>query len=125
MVSLPDPTASYMFLSYEFSHLLQDTIDNVHAPYDVTRAYRGGANFFHIFQIPDPDFLFTIHRVSKNVPPLACCNFDTCEQILIFFGRNFTDKVSNQTHFTMPHQINCASALHRKTRKLHFPRMLY
>jgi len=36
-----------------------------------------------------------IHRVSKNVPPLSCYNFDTCERILIVFGRNVTDKVSN------------------------------
>jgi len=27
----------------------------------------------------------SLHRVSKNVPPLACCNFDICERILIFF----------------------------------------
>jgi len=32
--------------------------------------------------------------VSKNVPPLACYNFDTCEQILILFGTNVTDKVT-------------------------------
>jgi len=39
-----------------------------------------------------------IHRVSKNtVPPLASYNFDAREWILIFFGRNFTDKVDNQT----------------------------
>jgi len=25
-----------------------------------------------------------LHRVSKNVPPIACYNFDTHEQILIF-----------------------------------------
>jgi len=37
-----------------------------------------------------------LHSVSKNVPPLACYNFDTHEWILIFFGRNFTDKVGNQ-----------------------------
>ena len=37
-----------------------------------------------------------VHRVSKNVPPLACYNFDTHERILIFFGRNVTDKVGNQ-----------------------------
>jgi len=38
-----------------------------------------------------------LHRVSKNVPPMACYNFDTHEQILIFFfGRNVTDKVGNQ-----------------------------
>jgi len=36
-----------------------------------------------------------MHRVSKK-PPSACYNFDTCERILIFFGRNVTDKVSNQ-----------------------------
>jgi len=27
-----------------------------------------------------------IHRVSKNVPPLACYNFDICERILIFLA---------------------------------------
>ena len=27
----------------------------------------------------------------KNVPPLVCYNFDTCERILIFFGRNITN----------------------------------
>jgi len=37
-----------------------------------------------------------VHRVSKNVPPLACYNFDAHECILIFFGVNVTDKVSNQ-----------------------------
>jgi len=37
-----------------------------------------------------------VHRDSKNVPPFACYNFDTHERILIFFGRNTTDKVSNQ-----------------------------
>jgi len=37
-----------------------------------------------------------LHCVSKNVPPMACYNFDTHEQILIFFfGRNVTDKVGN------------------------------
>jgi len=37
-----------------------------------------------------------LHRVSKNVPHLAYYNFDTHEWILIFFGRNVTDKVGNQ-----------------------------
>jgi len=37
-----------------------------------------------------------LHRVSKNVPPLACYNFDAREWILIFFGRNVTDEVGNQ-----------------------------
>jgi len=37
-----------------------------------------------------------IHCASKNVAPMACYNFDTHQQILIFFGRNVTDKVGNQ-----------------------------
>jgi len=38
-----------------------------------------------------------MHRYTpcpKNVPPLACYNFDTREWILTFFGRNVIDKVS-------------------------------
>jgi len=38
----------------------------------------------------------TIYCVSKIVPHLVCYNFDTREHILIFFGRNVTDVVSNQ-----------------------------
>jgi len=37
-----------------------------------------------------------LHRVSKNVPPLARYNFDTHEWILILCGRNVTNKVGNQ-----------------------------
>jgi len=37
--------------------------------------------------------------VSKNVPHLVCYNFDTRERILIFFGRNVTDKVGNHKTF--------------------------
>jgi len=53
-----------------------------------------------------------IHRVSKNVPPLACYNVDTRERILIFFGRNTTDKVSNQKtlYYATSTQLTCASA---------------
>jgi len=41
--------------------------------------------------------LALIYTVSqKNVPPLACYNIDTHEPILTFFGRNVTNKVSNQ-----------------------------
>jgi len=54
--------------------------------------------------------------LTKNVPPLFCYNYDTREQILIFFGRNVTDKVSKQSKDTiMPPQITCASALPGKT----------
>jgi len=60
----------------------------------------------------------SLHRTSqKNVPPLACYNFDTHEWILIFFGRTVTDKIGNQRLFTMPLQITCASALPGKTGK--------
>ena len=38
--------------------------------------------------------LYTVSQ--KNVPPMACYNFETHEQIMIFFGRNVTDKVGNQ-----------------------------
>ena len=54
---------------------------------------------------------------QKNVLPLACYNFNTCKRIFIFFGRNVTDKVSNQRRYTMPPQITCAFALPNKTGK--------
>jgi len=37
-----------------------------------------------------------MHRISKNVPPSACYNFDIRERISIFFVRNITDEVRNQ-----------------------------
>jgi len=46
-----------------------------------------------------PQILADAHYYTvsqKNVPPLACYNFDTHEWILIFFGTNVTDKVGNQ-----------------------------
>jgi len=33
---------------------------------------------------------------QTKVPPLACYDFGTHEWILIFFGRNVTDKVGKQ-----------------------------
>ena len=48
---------------------------------------------------------------QKNVPPLVCYNFVTRERIFTFFGRNVTDKVSNQK------TLYCASALPGKTGK--------
>jgi len=40
--------------------------------------------------------MFANYTVSqKNVPHLACYNFDAHEWILIFFVRNVTDKVGN------------------------------
>jgi len=34
--------------------------------------------------------------LNRNVPPLACYNFDAHERILGFFGKNVTSKVDNQ-----------------------------
>ena len=48
---------------------------------------------------------------------MACYNFDTHEQILIFFGRNVISNVGNQKCFYMPPQITCASALRGKMGK--------
>ena len=64
-----------------------------------------------------PVTIIVTHRVSKNVPPLACYNFDTHEWILIFFGRNVTNKVGNQRYLTMPPQVTCASELPGKMGK--------
>ena len=52
----------------------------------------------------------------KNVLPLACYKSDTCERVLIFFGSNVTDKVSNQKtlHYATS---TCASTLPGKTEK--------
>jgi len=48
---------------------------------------------------------------------MACYNFDTHEQILIFFDRNVTDKEAVKRSFNMPPQITCASALPGKMGK--------
>jgi len=64
-----------------------------------------------------------LHRVSKNVPPLAnCYNFDAHEWILIFFGRNVTDKVSNQKtlyYATSNNLCFCTIWQNAETRKSH------
>ena len=68
-------------------------------------------------------FNIVLYRVSKNVLPLACYNFDTCEQILIFFRRNITDKVSNQKmlyYATSNNFCFCTTLQNGETRKLHF-----
>ena len=60
--------------------------------------------------------LYTVSQ--KNVPPLACYNFDAHEWILIFFGRNVTDKLGNQKTLYYATSNNLyASALPGKTRK--------
>jgi len=59
----------------------------------------------------------------RNVPHLACYNFDTYKWILIFFCRNVTEKVSNQTmlyYATLSNLCFCTTWQNGKTRKLHF-----
>jgi len=61
-----------------------------------------------------------LHRVSKNVPPLAYYNFDVHEWILIFFGRNVTDKVCNQKtlyYSTSNNLCFCTTCQNGETRK--------
>jgi len=61
-------------------------------------------------------------RVSKNVPPLACYNFDAHEWILIFFGRNVTDKIGNQKtlyYATSNNLCFCTTWQNAKTRRSH------
>ena len=56
----------------------------------------------------------------KNVPPFACYNFDIHEWILTFFGRNVTDKSSNQKtlHYATSNNLYfCTTWQNRKTRK--------
>jgi len=60
---------------------------------------------------------------QKNIPPLACYNFDTHEWILIFFGRNVTDKVGNQKtlyYVTSNNLCFCTTWQNWETRKSHF-----
>jgi len=64
-----------------------------------------------------------LHRVSKNVPHSACYIFDTYERILIFFGRNVTDKVGNQKtlyYATSTNLCFCTTWQNGETRKSHF-----
>jgi len=64
-----------------------------------------------------------LHRVSKNVAPLACYSFDTYQWILIFFGRNITDYVGNQKMPYYAISCNlcfCTTRQNGETRKAHF-----
>jgi len=66
--------------------------------------------------------LAVVHRVSKNDPPLACYNFDAREQILIFFGRSVTYKISNQQTLYYAASSNlcfCTTWQNAETRKSH------
>ena len=45
---------------------------------------------------------YTVHRVSKNVPPLTFYSLDLRNPIRIIFGRSVTEKVRNQTMLCFP-----------------------
>jgi len=64
-----------------------------------------------------------IYTVSqKNVQSLACYNFDAHEWILIFFGRNVTNKVGNQKvlyYATSNNLCCCTTWQNAETRKSH------
>jgi len=60
--------------------------------------------------------------LKKNVPPLACYNFDTHEWILIFFGRNVTDEAGNQKtlyYATSNNLCFCTTWQNAETQKSH------
>ena len=63
---------------------------------------------------------------QKNVQPLACYNFDAHEWILIFFGRNVTDKVGNQKtlyYATSNNLCFCTTWQNAEKRKSHFTQL--
>jgi len=46
-----------------------------------------------------------LHCVSKNVPPLTCCNLDIHDPITIIFGTSVTKKVRNYTTLCFPYLV--------------------
>ena len=63
-----------------------------------------------------------IATYATDIPPLACYGFDTHEQILIFFGRNDSDKVSSQKmlyYATSNNLCFCTTWQNVETRKSH------
>jgi len=68
------------------------------------------------------DLLISTTPCLKNVPALACDNFDAREWIWIFFGRNVTDKVGNQKtlyYATSNNLCFCTTWQNAETRKSH------
>jgi len=62
----------------------------------------------------------------KNVPPLACYNSDAQQRILIFFGRNVTDKVGNQKtlyYATSSNLCFCTTWQNAETQKSRFTQL--
>jgi len=85
----------------------------------VTLPNIGGALYSTPQSLADAQY-YTVSQ--KNVRPLACYNFDTHEWILIFFGRNVTDKVGNQKtlyYVTSNNMCFCTTWQNAETRKSH------
>jgi len=85
---------------------------------DLSRLYSGQAQTFWMPLV----CVICTPCLKKNVPPLACYNFDTHEWILIFFGRNVTDKVGNQKtlyYATSNNLCFCTTWQNAETRKSH------
>jgi len=79
-------------------------------------------SFLYCMWVPIWQIKLYIHRVSKNVPSLACYNFDAHEWISIFFGRNVTNKVGNQKvlyYATSNNLCCCTTWQNAETRKSH------
>jgi len=67
--------------------------------------------------------MFRTTPCLKDVPPLACYNFDTCEWTLIFFDTNVTNKVNHQKtlyYATSSNLCFCTTWQIGQTRILHF-----
>jgi len=60
---------------------------------------------------------------QKNRPPLTCYNFDMHEWILIFFGRNVTDKVGNEKTLYYATSNNLCLAKQENTKITFFTQM--
>jgi len=82
------------------------------------------AEYLLVFPLSTLQVRYTVSQ--KNVPPLACYNFDAHECILIFFGRNVTDKVGNQKtlyYATSNNLCFCTTWQNAETRKSHFTQL--
>jgi len=77
----------------------------------------------HDYIIPHRAFQWSYTPcLKKNVPPLACYNFDAREWILILFGRNVTNKVGSQKTLYCATSNNlcfCSTWQNAETRKSH------
>jgi len=109
--------------------------------YDILNFTRGGR--VPISEVPHTavcsNTRLILHCVSKNVPPVTCCNLDIHDPITIIFGRSGIKKARNQMMLCFPTSpmycfcttlrsrkpINCVFSLNhcmllcKRTRKAH------